>query len=246
MKKLILLTITIATTIVSADSVIPMPGAKNSGRRSGLSRRLILSGGWVEKAAEGKRIRIVDAQKTADPAAIQAAAASIKQTLLFAVEIVPGESEKTYRPTENNPVVITVTDRPDDTTILVAPEQAWGIVNTFALSKDKPTKDVLSKRVQKEIWRVLAISLGASNSMSQPCVMSQVNSLTDLDNKCIMMPCPEPFNFMISASSKLGIGRIYRTTYKRACIEGWAPAPTNDIQRALKRDFWLKSDTNKK
>ena len=30
-----------------------------------------------------------------------------------------------------------------------------------------------------------------------------------------------------------GIGRYRVVTYKKACIEGWAPAPTNDAQRVF-------------
>ena len=31
----------------------------------------------------------------------------------------------------------------------------------------------------------------------------------------------------------MGFAPYRRTTYKRACKEGWAPAPTNDFQRAV-------------
>ena len=33
--------------------------------------------------------------------------------------------------------------------------------------------------------------------------------------------------------AKYGAGRSRRYTYRQACIEGWAPAPTNDYQRAI-------------
>ena len=202
-------------------------------RQAASAKRVAMSGGWVERAPSGKLIRIVNAQQKVPVSAIEATAASIKQTLMFAVEIVAGESGKTYRPSTEHPVVITLTDGGDDATLLVAPEQAWAVVNVMSLAKDSPREEVLTARTQKEVWRALALVLGASNSMSQPCLMRQINSLDDLDQIQTLVPCPEPFNFMISASRKLGIGRSYRVTYKRACQEGWAPPPTNDVQKAI-------------
>ena len=206
---------------------------KMARRRAASAKRVAMSGGWVERTPSGKVIRIVNAQQKVPVSAIEETVASIKQTLMFSVEIVAGEAGQTYRPSAENPVVITLTDSGEDATLLVAPEQAWAVVNVMSLAKDSPRADVLTARAQKEVWRALALVLGASNSMGQPCLMRQINSLDDLDMTQTLVPCPEPFNFMISASRKLGIGRAYRTTYKRACQEGWAPAPTNDVQKAI-------------
>ena len=38
---------------------------------------------------------------------------------------------------------------------------------------------------------------------------------------------------VIDGARARGITPIYRTTYRQACIEGWAPAPTNDFQKAI-------------
>lgn len=235
MKKLM-----IAVALVSVGIAFAAPTGK------GQSKRLMLSGGWVERAAEGKTIRIVNAQKTAGESGIKSAMASLRDALLFSMECVPGEAGKSYRPDAKAGAVVTLVDKPDDnTTFIVAPEQAWAEINVAALAKDKPSAAVLDQRLHKEIWRSVAIALGAANSMNQPCIMRQVNTLADLDATKMMSACPEPFNSMIMASKALGIGRVYRTTYKRACIEGWAPNPTNDIQKALKRDFWLKEPAKK-
>lgn len=235
MKKLIM-----AVALFGAGVALAVPAGK------GQSKRLALSGGWVERAAEGKTIRIVNAQKTAGEGGVRSAMASLRDALLFSMECIPGEAGRSYRPDAKAGAVVTLVDRPEDgTTFIVAPEQAWAEINVAALAKDKPSAEVLDRRVHKEIWRSVAIILGASNSMNQPCVMRQINTLADLDATKMMSACPEPYNAMIMASKALGIGRVYRTTYKRACIEGWAPDPTNEIQKALKRDFWLKEPEKK-
>ena len=43
----------------------------------------------------------------------------------------------------------------------------------------------------------------------------------------------EPFNMMINNVRKLGVAVRRRVSYHKACEERWAPAPTNDIQRAI-------------
>jgi hypothetical protein len=130
--------------------------------------------------------------------------------------------------------VILVGDRGADAPrILVAPEEGWAAVNTEALAADGATGSNYNLRVTKEMWRALAIMLGASDSMFQPCLLAPVHSLADLDGLGCVVPSPEPFGKMARNAIALGCQRQYRATYKRACVEGWAPAPTNDVQKAI-------------
>lgn len=238
MKNLVFaLAVVVAGASLADGAATLTPEERAAKRKAGLEKRIAQSGGWLEKKAEGKVVRLVDAQTTAGRAAIDAAAASIKQVLQFSTEVVAGEAGKAYRPDAEAGVVVSLVDTDDGTTLLVAPEQAWVVINTKALAKDGPAPEVLAERVQKEVWRGLAIAMGASNSMMQPCVMRQINTLGDLDGVKTLVPCPEPFNAMISASTKLGVGRTYRTTYRKACKEGWAPQPTNDAQRVIWEEY---------
>ncbi len=202
-------------------------------RREAVARRAAESGGFVEKVTDGGKVRIVDAQSIASPETVKNVASSIQHALKFVVAVDKGEPKYAYRPSKEHPVVITLSDTGEDATILVAPEQAWAVVSTAALSKDAPSEAVLADRVQKEIWRALALILGASNSKTQPCVMRQINTLQDLDAVQTKMPSPAPFPMMSAVASKLNVSRVYTATYKKACQEGWAPAPTNDIQKAI-------------
>ena len=36
-----------------------------------------------------------------------------------------------------------------------------------------------------------------------------------------------------ASAGKLGLGKIRTATYRAACMQGWAPVPTNDTQRAV-------------
>ena len=44
---------------------------------------------------------------------------------------------------------------------------------------------------------------------------------------------PEPFNKIMTHAQKLGMQPQRMTTYRKAVEEGWAPAPTNDLQRTV-------------
>jgi hypothetical protein len=39
--------------------------------------------------------------------------------------------------------------------------------------------------------------------------------------------------FYVTYLKSLGVTPAEMTTYRKACREGWAPAPTNDIQKAI-------------
>ena len=71
--------------------------------------------------------------------------------------------------------------------------------------------------------------------------MCPIKSVQDLDVIQVERPCPEPFNKMIDGAKTFGIEPIRMATYRIACEEGWAPAPTNDVQKAI----WEKVKADK-
>ena len=85
------------------------------------------------------------------------------------------------------------------------------------------------------------MAMGAANSMQQPCLMRQINTLRELDRTRNTLPSPQPVNHMMEVAYKHNIAKIRMVTYKRACEEGWAPAPTNDIQKAI----WERAKADK-
>ena len=46
-------------------------------------------------------------------------------------------------------------------------------------------------------------------------------------------PGPASHNALMDAARAHGIGLVRLATYRTACIEGWAPPPTNDVQRTI-------------
>ncbi len=63
--------------------------------------------------------------------------------------------------------------------------------------------------------------------------MHTVTTAADLDS---LFSERYTFDFVQGMSKhlpNLGIKQFTRTIYKKACEEGWAPAPTNDYQKAV-------------
>ena len=101
------------------------------------------------------------------------------------------------------------------------------------IDDDLPPKDVYENRLRKEINRAFAQGAGAGLSLNKPCVMEPAFSLRELDAIQFPVISPEAMSKIQEVGNKKKIGRIVTKTYKTACEEGWAPAPTNDIQKAI-------------
>ena len=117
---------------------------------------------------------------------------------------------------------------------LVAPEGRWAFVNVAPLAKGRGEKpQFLEARVKKEMARIGCMLLGGIGSTYKSNLLSFVSGADDLDkyeNDAL------PIDGIMRCSSYLvsiGVKPWRYVSYRRACQEGWAPQPTNDIQRAI-------------
>ena len=117
--------------------------------------------------------------------------------------------------------------------LLIAPESGWGIINVEYLNSDNPGALLLAQRVRREMWRAFAMVNGGANTRMGKCVLQTVLKLKDIDALDAEAFCPEPMNQILEHLDALGVKKYQRTTYETACKEGWAPAPTNEVQQAI-------------
>ncbi|MDR2850166.1 MAG: hypothetical protein LBW77_06470, partial [Verrucomicrobiota bacterium] len=129
--------------------------------------------------------------------------------------------------------VIVVGDAAGDPSLLIAPESRWALVNVAALADPGVSPETLAERTQKEVWRAFGYLMGAAHSNFEHCLLKPVLSTEDLDALKTKGLCPEPFNKIMAQAQKLGMKPQRMTTYRKAVEEGWAPAPTNDFQKAI-------------
>jgi len=227
---------TLMVAALAAAMAFGDAATEKSAKRSRRSREY--TGGFVMRPAEGKAIRFANAQSAVAENVLQSAAREISRAV--GIDIVVSKLDDANA----NPaslrdgntaaaVIVRATKDSPAPTMVVAPEDAWAVLDVGALARDGATAEVLAERVRKELWRTTAIMLGASDSTFRPCLLEPVHSLAQLDALKAKQVCPEPYGSIQRNAKDLGCGSPVYTTYRQACQEGWAPAPTNDIQKAI-------------
>ena len=59
------------------------------------------------------------------------------------------------------------------------------------------------------------------------------SSLEELDANNSLKPAPDGINAFMNNAAAYGMTPLTIASYRTACRNGWAPAPTNDIQKAI-------------
>lgn len=215
--------------------------AQHRARMARKAKRAEERGGYVALAPTGRVVRVVSAQRRAAKSALDESIGVFSSTLRLPVEW--GEAD----PGERNPsrlaaaanadgrcgAAVLLVDDPDAPRLVVAPEEFWAAVNVARLSEDGPSPDKLERRLKQEFWRATCMVLGAYVSAQQPCLMASIAGNADLDRNVCVIPSIEVLPKVKSAAGRRGIVPGRRAVYLKACEEGWAPAPTNDVQRAI-------------
>lgn len=228
---------TISTAVRAADSATA-PKAKAP--RSELIRRAQMRqfGGLVARPGSLRgRVVVADAG-----AGFGAEAAAVAEAFATGIRI-RVETATTERPTPagapalvrrlDAQAALFVTDDAGLPTLLVAPEERWAIVSVARLLNGAPSDATARRRVRCEIARGLALLCGAADSAFPNSLMSAVTAPGDLDSVADEMPPAEVLARMPGYLKGLGVTPLVRVPYRRACEEGWAPPPTNDVQRAV-------------
>jgi hypothetical protein len=114
----------------------------------------------------------------------------------------------------------------------IFPEERVSVVNTDVLAKDTNAIDA-ELRVIKECWRSIGFIAGVGFVQQDNDVMQPVFSLADLDADEYQMIQPMNYGRMKKMMEKFNVSRARRVAYRAAVKQGWAPAPTNDIQKAV-------------
>jgi hypothetical protein len=142
----------------------------------------------------------------------------------------------------NVAAVVVIADVAGQPSLVVAPEARWATVNAAALVTPGVSAEMLALRLRKETWRAFGYLMGAANSSFEHCLLKPVFKPEDLDKLKGQTLSPEPFNKILQQAAVLGVKPTRMTTYRKACEEGWAPAPTNDFQRAIWEEMKKKEN----
>lgn len=198
-------------------------------------------GGFVidYKAAKGKYL-FVDCQKRLDTKLVRGIANGLKGDFSWNVECAEGSqsisSTKQAIAEKNRLDALAATFFVDSDTLpllTVAPESNVSVINVRELVADNPKSILVENRLVREAMRAFAFSLGSGYSTFEAGVMQPISAAADLDRFSANFMPPDSANAALQNGTKIGFKPFRRTTYKRACKEGWAPPPTNDFQKAV-------------
>ena len=119
--------------------------------------------------------------------------------------------------------------------LLSAPDECWAVVNVKRLKEklnnEFAVKKFFESRCRKQIMRAFACAAGGMGSSFPGNIMS-VSNIPDLDLCEEFMPFDKISVFKRHMSA-VGVLPAKYVSYRKACQEGWAPAPTNEYQKAI-------------
>lgn len=116
--------------------------------------------------------------------------------------------------------------------LLVAPENRWAFVNVARIAEERRPA-FFEARVKKQLARGFAYLCGASDSQYPRALTRGIVDEADLDKNADYRLPVDLFRRFNSYMAPLGVTPEVLVTYRRACEEGWAPAPTNKFQQAV-------------
>ena len=240
MKKLVVITMSIFAACVFAAEASTTKAKPRKLTPEMKAKLMARTGGTVVLRAEGPEFVFMNAQKVVQTANLEKVPKELEKVLNFPFSIQDvmvsgntiGEVGKLFN-FKTAAIILIVDDANIPTSTLVALESKWAIINVAALNVDKPDAEKLASRVRKEMWRMFAVLMGASNNQRYGCLMKSVHSLADLDALPYETVSPDPFMHVCRTMDKLGMKRNKAATYRKAYIEGWAPPPQTDMQRKI-------------
>lgn len=157
-------------------------------------------------------------------------------------QIKDGISKAAMKKLGANMLIRIMDDSAVSSPLIVSPDEAWATVNVAALAKDNPTSDVLAFRLRKEMSRAFAFLCGGVNTQYERTPVNYCGSLKDLDYIDMDEVPADLIARFRTYTPGYGVTPSITATYKTACRHGWAPQPTNDIQRAIWKDVYQVPD----
>ena len=204
--------------------------ANQENARAAFERR---TGGQVTRPGTQKgEIVYVNCQTRADRTWIEASVAYFAKETRFKVTLRDGEAFDLKSPKVEGNATLFVIDDVGLPPLLVAPDSRWTAVNVAPIAEEKRPA-FFEARVKKMLTRGFAFLCGATNSQFPRSLTRGLATMADLDkNPDLSLPIDVLQRFR-AYIEPLGVEPAFVTTYRKACQEGWAPAPTNDAQRAI-------------
>lgn len=157
----------------------------------------------------------------------------LRVTNVTEMAVTPASAAALRKAIKTTAMVIFV-DKPDYPALSAFPDERVALVNVAPLIADKPAEKKLSKRIRLEAMRAFAFAFGAGFSQYEALLMSPADSLAELD----IIPAKSfyPYDSLVAlrkVAESRGMSPYTDEYYETACQQGWAPAPTNAVQKKI-------------
>ena len=190
------------------------------------------------------RIAIVDAQGECPAKQLQALAKDLVSITEYNAQYVKGSAALAKLPPleigraalkeADAKLAVVVVSQDNLPPSLIAIEDHWAVVNVKALKAGLPAgklgEVMFAARCRKEAMRAYSVICGGSGSQYQGTIVNAIDP-QDLDKLDETIPLDTILAYQ-KYLKRLGVTRSQLVTYRQAYVQGWAPAPTNDHQRA--------------
>jgi len=225
MKKLVFGLSVIISACVLADNV-----TTNTIAKKGRNLRAMFGGFVKDIRSQKGKVAIVDCQTAANIKWLEAAAAEFSERAMISVTVERGTFDF-CKPELKGEVTVFVVDDQKLPMSLIAPEARWSVMNVAPLKTEKQA--FFETRAMKALIRAIVPLLGGSDSQYPMCMMSNILKPEDYDKLPDALLQVDIMDRFTKNYPGLGIVPWKTCTYLQACKQGWAPAPTNDVQKAI-------------
>lgn len=209
----------------AAENKPSSAGADKDAKRIAARQRMLeKTGGIIEKAGTG-RVVVVNAQDKIPARTIAERINMLNKAVRVRIDIEKGSWKFGDKVPEGANAAIFVVNNPDLPISLLAIEEQWGVLNVAKLDK--------GRRFNRAFVRVAISTLGAGVSQFKGSPMQPVTCVEDLDKLDGDGITIDALRSILSNLQRIGVTQPTKTTYRKACMEGWAPSPTNDYQKAI-------------
>jgi hypothetical protein len=122
-------------------------------------------------------------------------------------------------------IKIVLSDMENQPALAIFPDELWAFVGVTAINGGK-----VEKRLQNQIRRAFAYACGCGSDSG---IMARIDKPAQLERFADTDLTYAATQSMLMYLSAAGVTPGRNVLYIRACKEGWAPAPTNEIQQAV-------------
>lgn len=198
------------------------------------------TGGFLDVEAAGVSVVAIDTRKKPGVAVDQFAEVygrlsktnvETKKRALTAAET-PYKAALAELKSHNAAFAVIIANCGDAPGLSVMPEDRVAVINA---DKYLGGSDPLApeSRLIKELWRGFGLAGGLGYAPYKNDVLQPVYDVKSLDALVYQVMQPMNFQRMYAQMALFGVKRARHIPYRLAVMEGWAPQPTNEYQKAI-------------